>query len=241
MKPVSNRQVNQKPASRHHRPELADQDQLTIGKKEKASQLSERRCIVTGNVADPEDLLRFARAPLDGQVIADLRLELPGRGVWVGNDRGLVSQAIKRNMFTRGFREACKVPEDLDQRIEDRLDELALGYLSLAKKAGQAVHGFEKVETLISTGRLAVLIGASDGSADGRGKLKQRMRATGTEAPVIEFFSSGQLGLALGRTNVIHAAITSGGLARKFVIAANRAQKYRGSQDGAALEYEEKA
>ncbi|NNE22285.1 MAG: RNA-binding protein [Rhizobiales bacterium] len=203
--------------------------------------MSERRCIVTGNVADPEELLRFARAPLDGQVIADLRLELPGRGVWIGNNRRLVSQAIKRNMFARGFREACKVPEGLDQRIEDRLDELALGYLSLAKKAGQAVHGFEKVETLISTGRLAVLIGACDGSADGRGKLKQRMRATGTEAPVIEFFSSGQLGLALGRTNVIHAAITSGGLARKFVIAANRAQKYRGSQDGAALEYEEKA
>lgn len=203
--------------------------------------MSERRCIVTGDVADPEELLRFARAPLDGQVIADLRLELPGRGVWIGNNRGLVSQAIKRNMFARGFREACKVPEGLDQRIEDRLDELALGYLSLAKKAGQAVHGFEKVETLISTGRLAVLIGACDGSADGRGKLKQRMRATGTEAPVIEFFSSGQLGLALGRTNVIHAAITSGGLARKFVIAANRAQKYRGSQDGAALEYEEKA
>lgn len=214
---------------------------MVIGKKEQDPQLNERKCIVTGTVADPEELIRFARAPSDGQVIADLRLELPGRGVWVGNNRGLVSQAIKRNMFARGFREACKVPEDLDQRIEDRLDELALGYLSLAKKAGQAVHGFEKVETVISTGRLAVLIGASDGSADGRGKLKQRLRATGTEAPVVEIFSSGQLGLALGRINVIHAAMTSGGLARKFVIAAHRAQKYRGSEEGVALEYEEKA
>ena len=230
-----------KQAKHQRRADQIHQDGAVIVKKDKDLELSERKCIVTGTVADPEELLRFARAPLDGEVIPDLRHELPGRGVWIGNSRDLVSQAMKRNMFARGFRDACVVPEDLDQRIEDRLDELALGYLSLAKKAGQAVHGFEKVETLISTGRLAVLIGASDGSADGRDKLKQRLRATGTEAPVIEFFPSGQLGLALGRTNVIHAAMTSGGLAGKFVIAAHRAHKYRGSDDGAALEYEEKA
>lgn len=204
-------------------------------------ELSERKCIVTGNSTDTDTLLRFARVPTDGEVIPDLRQELPGRGVWVGNSRELVQEAVKRNLFARGFREDCKVPPDLDLRVGDRLDELALGYLSLAKKAGQAVTGFEKVETVVSAGRLAVLIAASDGSADGRGKLKQRLRATGLEAPVIEFFSSGQLGLALGRTNVIHAAMTSGGLARKFVIAAHRAQKYRGSVDQTVLEYEEKA
>ncbi len=210
-------------------------------RKDEDLELSERKCIVSGRICDPGELIRFARSPFDGEVIADLRHELPGRGVWVGNSRDLVCEAIKRNIFARGFRQPCKVPADLDQRIEDQLDELALGYLSLAKKAGQAVAGFEKVETLIGSGRIAVLIGACDGADDGRNKLKQRLRAADLDVPVIEFFSSGQLGLALGRTNVIHAAVTAGGLAEKFVTAADRARNYRGSAVQAALEFEEQA
>ena len=38
---------------------------------------------------------------MDGEVIPDLRQELPGRGVWVGNNRGLVQEAVKRNLFAR--------------------------------------------------------------------------------------------------------------------------------------------
>ncbi len=201
--------------------------------------MSERKCIVTGQVCSPEALLRFARVPHSGEVVPDLRNELPGRGVWVFARRDLVASAVKRKLFTRGFREPCVVQDDLDERVAERLDELALNYLSLARKAGQAVQGFEKVAALITNGSVQVLIGATDGSQDGRDKLKQRFRACGREAVIVEFFSSGQLGLALGRTNVIHAAIAIGGLAEKFVAAANRAEKYRETADKSALEFKE--
>ncbi len=203
--------------------------------------MSERKCIVTGQICSPDTLLRFARAPANGEVVPDLRNELPGRGVWIYNQHDLVAKAAKRNLFARGFREPCVIPADLEARVARRLDELALSYLSLAKKAGQAVGGFEKVDALISSGRIGVLMGAWDGSPNGRGKLKQRLASNGTVAVVIECFTSGQLGLALGRTNVIHAAMAIGGLAEKFVIAVRRAEKYRGSADQGALDFEDKA
>ena len=186
-------------------------------------------------------MLRFVRSPIDGEVVADLRCELPGRGVWIGNRRKLVSEAVARKLFARGFREACNVPPDLDTRVADRLVQAALTYLSLARKAGEAVTGFEKVDVLIAGGRVQVLIGASDGSEDGRSKLKQRLAAHESDAAVIEMFTSDQLGLAFGRTNVIHAAVTIGGLAGKFVMAARRAAEYCASVGESALEYEEKA
>jgi predicted RNA-binding protein YlxR (DUF448 family) len=186
-------------------------------------------------------MVRFVRSPLDGEVIADIRHKLPGRGVWVTGNAETVAEAVRKKAFARGFRQPCKVSDDLAIEVAERLDEHALGYLSLARKAGQAVQGFEKVDGLIAAGRIAVLIGAADGSEDGRNKLKQRLRSNELDVPVIEFFASGQLGLALGRTNVIHAAISTGGLAGKFVTAANRAGQFRGLAAAAAMEYEENA
>ena len=199
--------------------------------------MSERKCIVTGTISDPDALIRFVRAPMDGEVIPDFRQELPGRGVWIGNSRELVQAAVDRKLFARGFRQPCNISADLADRVGKGLDNRALNYLSLARKAGQAVHGFEKVDSLIMSGGIAVLISACDGAEDGKGKLRQHLRSNGLDVPIVELFASEQLGLALGRTNVIHAALADGGLAGRFVAAAHRARQYRGSADGIATEF----
>ncbi len=198
--------------------------------------MTERTCIVTRQTAEPDDLIRFVRSPVDGQVVPDLTGNLPGRGVWVGNSCDKVSKAIERKLFERGFRQNCTTPDGLAALVAQQLDGLALGYLSLARKAGEAVQGFDKVEAQIAQGRTGVLISACDGAEDGRNKLLRRLRSAQPEATVIDFFSSDQLGLALGRTNVIHAAIAKGGLARKFASAAKRVQSYRGDCGTGTLE-----
>ena len=203
--------------------------------------LSERRCIVSGQVCEPDRLIRFVREPDSGQVVPDLARSLPGRGVWVTNAQSCIADAVKRKLFARAFRDVCQVDPDLASTVGRLLEQAAMRILSLARKAGQALNGFEKVDGAIQGGGVRVLLGASNGSLDGRNKLKQRLRAYECTATVIEIFDSEQLSLALGRTNVIHAALTHGGLADKFLSAAQRVHDFRELNDDAARRIEEKA
>ncbi len=176
-----------------------------------------RKCIVSGDVLPADRLIRFVRGP-DGSVVPDLKRRLPGRGVWVSRSAAAVEQAAAGKLFARGFKAACSCDGNLADRVDALLVQQCLGYLALANKAGQVVQGYEKVLGALTGGELGGLIGAHDGSADGRDKLKARRRSLGLEHQVrlIEIFDSGQLGLALGRTNVIHAGVKAGDLARKF-------------------------
>lgn len=176
---------------------------------------SHRRCIVTGDLLPRDELLRFVLSP-DAIVVPDLKNKLPGRGVWVRADRQSVTKAQERHLFDRGFKAKCRIDGDLAQRVQDLLEDRALGYLALANKAGLVVQGFEKTNAALLAGNLGLLVAACDGAEDGRKKLKARLETYLPEATLIEIFSSDQLSLALGRTNVIHAGVAKSELARNF-------------------------
>lgn len=189
-------------------------------------ELSERMCIVTRTTAGSERLLRFVCSP-DGSVVADIACKLPGRGVWVGLSRELVREAVRRRLFAKGLGEDCAAPANLPDQVAELLERAALGLLSLANKAGLVVQGFEKVSRAIEAGKVAVLIEASDGSLEGRRKLRNRLAATGSEVQTVAAFDSERLGLALGRPHVIHAAVAQNGLAGRFLAAVGRLEAYR--------------
>jgi predicted RNA-binding protein YlxR (DUF448 family) len=190
------------------------------------AEMAERTCIVTREVKDPVELIRFARAP-SGVVVPDLRGKLPGRGVWVTCAASKVAEAARRRLFARGFRADCQVAPDLAEQTLALLRQDALACLSLANKAGLVSAGFERVAGEIRKGRIAVLVEAADGAADGRRKLCGKLEEGGTSPEMIDVFESAELGLALGQSHVIHAAIAEGGLARKFLAAARRFSAYR--------------
>lgn len=176
-----------------------------------------RRCLVTGESAGPERLIRFVVGP-DGSLVPDLAAKLPGRGIWVTASRPAIAAAVGRRLFARAARGPVMVPPDLAERLERLLAARCLDLLGLARRAGQAVAGYEKVRAALASGRVAVLVAAFDGAADGRRKLRQL--AAGL--PVVEVLSAAELSLALGRENVIHAALTSGRLASTFLAEAAR-------------------
>ena len=141
-------------------------------------------CAVTRAVLPETELIRFVAAP-DGSVVADLKAKLPGRGVWVGAERRLVAEAVKRNVFQRGLKQPLMPPADLPDQVGGRLKEAALGRLGLARKAGAVVAGFAKVEAAIASERLAGVILAADAAEDG-GPPRSRRRFTarfGDEVP----------------------------------------------------------
>ena len=180
-----------------------------------------RMCALTRALRPRAELLRFVASP-DGDLVPDLKENLPGRGVWLSLSRASVAEAVRRKVFARALKAQVMLPDNLADLIARLLLKDAMSCLSLASKAGQVVAGFEKTEATVVHGRAAVLIAASDGAEDGRRKLSGKLRATDQADRLVECFASADLDLALGRTNVIHAAINPGGLARKFMACARR-------------------
>lgn len=182
---------------------------------------SERRCVATRKALAVSDLIRFVAGP-DGVLTPDIRRKLPGRGVWTALSR----EAVERAVSTKAFPRSLKAPVSVSARLADEVDALlardALQSLSFANKAGLVVTGFGKVEAVLGgLARAAAWVEASDGAEDGRRKLMQVLnRRHGDKAPdipIAECFTSHDLGLALGRDVVIHAALKDGAAAGAFL------------------------
>ncbi len=188
----------------------------------------ERRCIVKRQTADRCDLLRFVLDPSSDVVVPDLKEKLPGRGVWVSCARTCVEEAVKKKLFARAFKGRCEVPDDLPQGIDTMLEDRALNSLSLAKKAGEVITGFDKLFQAMSKTELDMLIEANDGAEGGQKKMEKKFAAAFPEGKVIKLFTSGQMDMAFGSTNVIHAAITRGNMTKTVLAATDKLAKYRG-------------
>ena len=184
--------------------------------------VAERMCIVTRKVHDEAELIRFVRGP-DGTVVPDIDRKLPGRGVWVSLSRVLVADAVKRQAFRRGLGESSSAGPDLPDQVGGLLRKAAVSYISLAKKAGEAVTGTAKVEEMVAAGRARLVIHAREAAQNGRQKIDN---LSGPGVETLGFFTSNELDLAFGRANVIHAAVAKGGLAEKLLQATRRAEAY---------------
>jgi uncharacterized protein len=179
-------------------------------------------CIVTREEAGEDQLVRFALSP-DGVVTPDLQAKLPGRGVWVSCSRKLLQEAVKRQAFGRGFEADAQVPDGLVDAVHGLLRKQAVSHLSLARKAGEAVQGFTKVEEALRKGPVRVLLHAQGAGLDGAAKLDRLKQA---ETMVTDSFVSDEMDLAFGRSNVVHAAVAAGGLAEKLVLSLTRLKNF---------------
>jgi uncharacterized protein len=205
-----------------------------VGARDEAEATGSRRtCVVTGFEGEPEAMLRFALSP-EGVVTPDILRKLPGRGVWTQLDREAVRKAAAKGGFARGFRKPVRVDPDLQDLVDRLLAEDALRFLSLVNKAGLVVTGAAKVEAAIRAGPLAGLISACDGSADGVAKLDRRLvgtlRERAADVTRVNLFAASQLDLALGRSNVIHAALNAGPASAAFLAKVARLHQYRSGE-----------
>ena len=181
----------------------------------------ERKCIATGDVLPARDMIRFVVSP-DGQVVPDLTHKLPGRGTWVVADRAAVEKAASKRLFARASKAQVTVPDGLPDLLEAMLARRVVELISLARKGGRAVAGYEKVKDWLAKESARVLIQASDGSERGKSKLSTPYGGT-----YIGWLSAQELGQAFGRQTVIHAALGDGGLSQRVVEEAARLKGLR--------------
>jgi predicted RNA-binding protein YlxR (DUF448 family) len=214
---------------------IADPADLDNGPRTNRSG-TERMCAVTRAVRPIEELIRFVVAP-SGEVIADLKRKLPGRGLWVSASHKAVAEAVRRNHFGKGFRRDVRVSPTLAADTENLLVRSAVEALAMAAKAGQVVSGFAKVEGALQGHQAVALIHAADGAPDGIRKLDAILRQNAgkpaelPEFPVIGVLTSEQLDLALGRSNVIHAALLAGAAGKTFLSRSQILVRYRMADD----------
>jgi uncharacterized protein len=181
-----------------------------------------RRCIVSGDIMPDNRLIRFVAAP-DGQVVPDVAAKLPGRGLWVTATRAAIVIAAEKKLFARAAKAQVTAGADLADRAEKALVARMLGDLGIARRSATLVLGFDNVLRALDGPRPpALMIEASDGSRDGKRKLYNAAHARGMRPKVVDCLSSAELGLALGRENVIHAAVQPGGLAERLAFDAER-------------------
>jgi predicted RNA-binding protein YlxR (DUF448 family) len=199
-------------------------EQLDV--EEALAEPSLRRCALTRERRPKADLIRFVLSPA-GEIVPDLKGTLPGRGVWLLADHDTVAEAVRRNVFAKALKGKVKVPANLPETVEQLLTEAAKGAFALANKTGEVVFGNAKVEQAIAKGKVLALVHALEAAPDGCRKLDSKLRAADPVArPPVRGLTTDELGLASGRSNVIHAALIQGGAARKFLATASRLERY---------------
>ena len=197
-----------------------------------------RLCVVTRQVRPIDELIRFVLSP-QGDVIPDLKRKLPGRGLWVSATHRAVAEAAKRNHFGKGFNRDVRATLRLADDTEQLLVRSAIDALAMVAKAGQVVSGFSKVEGALTQGQVRALIHASDGAPDGIRKLDAIARQNAgngqngheSQFPTVTALTSEQLDLALGRSNVIHAALLAGPASKTFLSRSHILVRYRMADD----------
>lgn len=203
--------------------------------------MSERRCILTGERAAPDDLVRLALSP-DDVLMPDVRAKAPGRGAWVGVSRADLEAAIANGKLRAALARAFKtgaviVPDDLPAMIDAALSQQMMDRLGLDARASVIITGSEKIDVAARRGQVHMLLHAADAATDGRRKLDQAWRV-GNEAE-----GSDQSGLllpvgrdtlskAMGRENVVHIAVVDGRAACRLGALLRRWQNYRGCANG---------
>lgn len=191
------------------------------GQPKDRSEGPERKCIATGDVLPTARLIRFVVGP-DAQIVPDLAQKLPGRGIWVSADPAALEKAVSKGLFSRAAKTKVTVPEGMVAQLEPMLARRVVELISLTRKGGRAVAGYEKVKDWLLKESARVLIQASDGSTRGKSKL-----STPYGGNYIGWLTSEELGKAFGRQTVIHAALGDGGLSQRVVEEAARLKGLR--------------
>jgi len=197
----------------------------------------ERTCVLTRRKGTRDELIRLALGP-DGSVHPDVRARASGRGAWIGVSRAEFDAANAKGKLKAALQRAFKTNEvnvsaDLGERIEAALRQTALDRLGMEARAGNLINGSDKIEKAARAGKVALLIHAADAGEDGNRSLDQAWRVGGgNERGVIFPLDRTILSMALGRENVVHAALTDPAAASRVSHALARWRAFNGPDRG---------
>ena len=212
-------------------PAIAETPPIGAGAGRGKRRESERRCIVTGAVGAPDAMVRFVVGP-DDAVVPDIDERLPGRGMWVTAAREVLARAMAKGAFARAAGQKVTVDAALVDRVETLLALRAIALLGLARRAGVAVAGYEKVRAALAAGKAGLVLEARDAGSDARKRLASAIG----ERTVLRVLDGAELAAAFGRDMFAHVGIASGRLASEIERECRRLSGFRPDAAGAMID-----
>jgi len=164
-----------------------------------------RKCIVTGEVMEKSHLLRFVVTP-DRILVPDLHKKLSGKGIYVSSSYKHLKYAIEKNLFAKVLKQNVKVTNELLPIVENILHKNALNAISLARKSGDAVIGFDKVMEAVTLKKVDFILEANNAGNDGHKKLQHKAE----NLLIYRLFSVEELDKALDKVNTVYLAFLKG-------------------------------
>lgn len=131
----------------------------------------------------------------------------------------------------RAARGPVAVPPDLVSVLETALVRRIGDFMGLARRAGQAIAGFEKARDWVRSHPVGLVMQAADGSMAERTRFRSVLLAS---VPVLTPLTGAELGRVFGHDTVVHVAVARGRLAEAMILDASRLAGLRGSPDWAA-------
>ena len=183
----------------------------------KPKQIPMRKCLVTGNIIEKKDLIRFVVDP-ENNLIADINQNLPGKGYWVKADRDTILKAINKNILYKTMKKEVNIEKNVINRIEIQITKHIINQISLCRKAGAAIFGFDKIKASIKNNNIGLVIQALDGSD----REKKRLLNQSIPRIIDDCLTGSDLGKAFGREKVIHCAILRSGFVENIYFHSNR-------------------
>ena len=166
-----------------------------------------RKCIVCGEVKPKSELLRFA--VVNGDVLPDFKKKLAGEGIYVSFSKTALQTAVSKNLFGKVTRGNAHADAGLVDIVDLVLKKKCLDMISLARKAGCLITGFDKVKEALAKHKAAFILEAKDCGCDGHQKIVSL--AQGLD--VFALFTIEELDKALDKINTVHAAFLIGKMA----------------------------
>jgi predicted RNA-binding protein YlxR (DUF448 family) len=171
---------------------------------------------VTRERLPKEYMIRFVLDPAR-RVVPDLAETLPGRGMWLSAKADVLEHATRRGAFSKAARGEVHVPPDLRATIEDGLRGRVRDFVGFARRAGQAVSGWQAAREWLQGNRVGLLVQAVDGSPAEKARLLGHR-----QIPVVEPLDAASLGAPFGRDRAVHVAVARGRLAERIAAEAAR-------------------
>ena len=168
---------------------------------------STRTCIASGHQRSKAGMVRFVIDP-DDRPIPDLEENLPGRGIWLTADHGLIRRACDKNLFAKKARRRVLIDYDILELIVKMMVRRCTQNLGLARRAGQALFGFDRLKSALINHQEGYVFLAHDGGL----KSHKKITHLSGRMPILCALTATEIGIAFGRNRVVYAFISPSGL-----------------------------
>ena len=137
--------------------------------------------------------------------------------MWLSARADVIERAVTRGAFAKAARGQVLAPPELRAAIEDGLRGRVRDLVGFARRAGQAVSGWQAVREWLQASRVGLLVQAADGSPAEKARLLGHR-----VVPVVAPLSAAELGAPFGRDRAVHVAIARGRMAERIAAEAAR-------------------